>query len=334
MSGNVKRFDQKGYESLNRGMLQDVDNLSLQAIGLLCNLSSMPDSWTVYKTELYKRYGKNGRTSVQNAWNELVDNNYIVQFRKRNGRKYDYYYYFSQEKFTAENIKSLEIELGCSVWSGKVQKRIKKKKCDSETISSTAQNQQSKEEEEITESSTVDFEQSKMDSPKPTDIKLITNEVYHQDKDLDTVDTKDTVNDFFQKSFSFHFLTEENKKEVREKYMNKAFFENEEKVPKEITHMLQAFSDSSEQAKKYYDIILLAKNKVEEDVNRVIWLDNDHELIATIINTFSRAIRKIIKDRNIANPSGYIYGSVYQALSEQMRMRYQDYVLRDDYDCN
>src|SRR5699024_12177600 len=91
MSGNVKKFiKEKGYESLNRSMLQDEDNLSLQAIGLLANLTSYSDTWVIHKTELYNRFAKNKRKSVQNAWAELVENNYIVQLRKRNGSKYDY----------------------------------------------------------------------------------------------------------------------------------------------------------------------------------------------------------------------------------------------------
>ncbi|MFP3360422.1 hypothetical protein R0K17_24210, partial [Planococcus sp. SIMBA_143] len=81
----IKKWTNKGYESVSRNMLQDIDNLSLQAIGLLENLTSMPDSWVLHKTELYTRYAKNGRRSVLSAWNELIENNYIIQFKKRDG---------------------------------------------------------------------------------------------------------------------------------------------------------------------------------------------------------------------------------------------------------
>lgn len=51
---------------------------------------------------------KNGRRQIQNAWNELVDANYIVQFKIYDGNKLDYYYYFSTEEITEEQIKELE----------------------------------------------------------------------------------------------------------------------------------------------------------------------------------------------------------------------------------
>src|SRR5699024_4449369 len=62
----------------------------------------------LHKTEVYKRFKKNGKTSVSNAWEELVKEKYIVQFRKRNGRKWDYIYYFNLEPFTNEQIDDLE----------------------------------------------------------------------------------------------------------------------------------------------------------------------------------------------------------------------------------
>lgn len=315
LSGNVKQFKKKGYESINRDMLQDVDNLSLQAIGLLCNLSSMPDSWTIYKTELYKRYARNGRTSVQNAWDELVENNYIVQFRKRNGRKFDYYYYFSQEKFTTDDIKLLEEKLGCSLWDGKASNKKENKKANDKKASSH------KPKEGDSTVSTVDFEQSKMDSPKSTDNRLTIKEINHQDNNLDTKDTiNDTVNDSFHKHFSYS-LTDSEKEKLKEKYMEEAFYENEEKIPKRIANMLQVFSDSPEQAKKYYNIILLAKSNAEKDLNEIIWLEHEPELVHKIVNTFSRAIRKFEKERNVKNKNGYIYRAIYDLLAKEISYR-------------
>lgn len=107
----------KPFETIPRKLLQQCDKkrshteskpLSLQAIGLLCNLQSYPENWEIHKTELYNRYEKNGRRQIQNAWNELVDANYIVQFKIYDGNKLDYYYYFSTEEITEEQIKELE----------------------------------------------------------------------------------------------------------------------------------------------------------------------------------------------------------------------------------
>lgn len=108
---------EKPFEVLPRELLQQCDKkrsntknkpLSLQAIGLLCNLQSYPENWEIHKTELYNRYEKNGRRQIQNAWNELVDAKYIVQFKVHNGNKLDYYYYFSVTPITNKQIKELE----------------------------------------------------------------------------------------------------------------------------------------------------------------------------------------------------------------------------------
>lgn len=106
--GNIKNYRKdKGFEIIPRDFLQD-DQLSLQAIGLLSNLQSYPDTWVLHKTEVYKRFKKNGKTSVANAWEELVKEQYIVQLRRRNGKKWDYVYYFNLERFTDEQVKELE----------------------------------------------------------------------------------------------------------------------------------------------------------------------------------------------------------------------------------
>ena len=114
--GNIKNFSKdRGFEVIPRDLLQHCDKrkhgddgLSLEAIGLLVNLQSYPEDWELYKTELYNRYSKNGRRKVESAWDLLVEKKYIVQFKKRNGRKYDYIYYFSVEPFNEEMIRSIE----------------------------------------------------------------------------------------------------------------------------------------------------------------------------------------------------------------------------------
>lgn len=76
--------------------------ISLEALGLLVNLLSYPSTWELHKTELYKRFGKHGERSVKAAWNDLISANYIIEFRYRNGRKYEYVYYFRKVPFTNE----------------------------------------------------------------------------------------------------------------------------------------------------------------------------------------------------------------------------------------
>lgn len=76
--------------------------ISLEALGLLVNLISYPSTWELHKTEVYKRFAKNKRTSVKSAWNNLVEANYMIEFRYRSGRSYEYIYYYRKVPFTAE----------------------------------------------------------------------------------------------------------------------------------------------------------------------------------------------------------------------------------------
>lgn len=303
LSGNVKKYKKnKGYESISRTMLQDVDNLSLQAIGLLAYMISMPDNWTFYKTNLYKRFAKNKRTAVNNAWKELVENRYIVQFRKRNGRKYDYYYYFSQEKFDDNDIKILEKETGCPVWDGKISTSKKKK---SKTETSTDKNQQSKK----SEVSTDDFQQSKMSSPKSTDTKLTSEQINNNNKDIDTKDT------------SFHHENNMNKKK---EYIRKSFYENNDMIPKQLSDVFSVFCKDIKEAEKYYSLILKAKNKVSQNRNVFIWLEDEPELLKKITNTIVRCIRKIEKEGSIESPDDYIFVSIHRLLDEWYRPFYTE----------
>ncbi|MCA1025773.1 hypothetical protein LCM23_06685 [Cytobacillus kochii] len=69
------------------------DRISNGALGLLVNIMSYSEDWELHKTELYKRYAKDGRTSVKNDWKELTESNYIVEYRYRSGKKWEYVYY-------------------------------------------------------------------------------------------------------------------------------------------------------------------------------------------------------------------------------------------------
>ncbi|WP_426457245.1 hypothetical protein [Staphylococcus cohnii] len=115
-NGNIKNFRKDvPFEQIPRELLQACDTnskhnkgLSLQAIGLLCNLRSYAESWDLHKTELYKRYAKNKEASVKRAWDELVENEYIVQLKIREGNKNKYIYYVTVYPFTKEDIKEIE----------------------------------------------------------------------------------------------------------------------------------------------------------------------------------------------------------------------------------
>lgn len=77
--------------------------LSLQAVGLLVNLWSYDiETWELHKTELYNRFVKNKETSVRNAWDELVAANYIIEFKYRVGKKWEYEYLYRITPFSEE----------------------------------------------------------------------------------------------------------------------------------------------------------------------------------------------------------------------------------------
>ncbi|KWW22731.1 hypothetical protein AS888_00015 [Peribacillus simplex] len=93
--------------------------ISLEALGLLVNLLSYPTKWELHKTELYKRFGKNKETSVKSAWNDLMNANYIIEFKYRSGRKWEFVYYFRKVPFTSEEkaeiLANAEKEYG-EIW--------------------------------------------------------------------------------------------------------------------------------------------------------------------------------------------------------------------------
>ena len=291
-NGNIKKFQKsKGYESLSRSMLQDTENLSLQAIGLLAYLTSLPDDWQVHKTELYKRFKKNGRRSVASAWENLIESGYILQFKKREGKRIAYSYYHYHEPFSKEDIELIERQEELKIWDG-----------HSDTYSISLNN-----------SSTVHFEQYKMNCTKRTDSKLTNKQITH--KDLDTLDTENPSYPQYPQNTNRNVKTKED-------YMNDAFYKNRERVPEEISNMFKAFfGNDTQRSEKSYQTILRAKKKVEDEIGAVIWLEHDLGTIQIVIQAFSLAIRKVEKTSNVSNPDGYVYTSVYNALS----YHYQSY---------
>ncbi|WP_062350017.1 hypothetical protein [Bacillus kwashiorkori] len=93
--------------------------ISLEALGLLINLLSYPPTWELNKTELYKRFAKHKETSVRSAWNDLLAANYIIEFKYRVGKKWEYVYYFRKVPFSPEErdeiLAAATIEYG-GVW--------------------------------------------------------------------------------------------------------------------------------------------------------------------------------------------------------------------------
>lgn len=285
-SGNVKKYKKnKGHEAISRDMLQDEDNLSIEAIGLLANLLSYPDSWELYKTELYKRFKKSKRTKIQNAWNELVEEKYIIQLRKREGKKYNYIYYFQDSRFTEEEIQAICNEEGAELWDGKITKKVN----------------ESEEEKGEVDFSTVENQQSNFDSPKST-YKTINN---HQEKDYQEK-KKDINTDTFKETKKQNTGNSDNRyeqdKELKESLRGS--------VPDRLFTPLKAFSQSYKQMQEWIGIILRAKDAATKETGFLFTLEDfEYE----ITKAFTSSIR-LYKDEKIKNFNNYLYVAVRDQL--------------------
>lgn len=133
-------------------------------------------------------------------------------------------------------------------------------------------------------------------------------------KDLDNIDTEDTKKDFS--------ISHECKEKLKKEYIRKAFYENHDKVPEELGKVFSVFCRTTKEAEMYYKSINKAKIDVftkaleENDtmLTTIISLEDEPELLQQIVNTFVRVIRKVEKEQNINNPTGYLYKAVYKVI--------------------
>lgn len=151
---------------------------------------------------------------------------------------------------------------------------------------------------------------------KPNNVSnSITNDSNINNKRLDTLDTENAL-DFSTKRTEYE--KSKAKKEQKKEFMKKGFYKNYEMIPERMAEMLEVFSNNTQQAKFYYSIILRAKKKVEKELGRMLLLENEPELESEIINTFSRTIRTVEKERNVNNIEAYIYQAIYNCLSNNV----------------
>lgn len=113
----VKDVEEKDYVQVPNKTAKAVEvtseeeDISLEALGLLVNLWSYDiTKWEVHKTELYQRFAKNKKTSVMNAWDELVKANYIIEFKYRVGRKWEYVYIYRIRPYSEVEIEEKLLE--------------------------------------------------------------------------------------------------------------------------------------------------------------------------------------------------------------------------------
>jgi hypothetical protein len=109
----VKVKEEKDYVQIPnetaRAVEVDCENpISLEAEGMLVNWWSYNvEKWELHKTQLYKRYAKNKRSSVDSAWNDLMNARYILQFNGRNEKgHFESIYLYRIRPFSYEEIET------------------------------------------------------------------------------------------------------------------------------------------------------------------------------------------------------------------------------------
>lgn len=111
----------------------------------------------------------------------------------------------------------------------------------------------------------------------------------------------------------------DNKQLQQEQLIEQAFYGNDE-LPERLINTIQVFSESTDEAQMFFEIIMKAKKKVESEADSIIWLEHDSELLEVIVNSFSRSVRKINREK-ILNKNGYIYKAIYTNLSQKLQQR-------------
>lgn len=330
--GNIKHFKKdQGYELIPRELLQSCDtnskhckNISLQAIGLLCNLQSYPENWDLNKSELYKRYSKNKRDSVKKAWDELIKANFIIQFKKREKSKYNYVYYFSLTPFSDEDIKEIEkfenakadidFKLKKNKQKNNSKKEVKNNKRKLKKHTKVLKYQGKME----VRFSTVGNRQSEIDSRKPTLKRLHSKEITYQDntqKDISGMNGMSGNN--------INSMSEMNDHSVHSNH------ENDHYLIDEQTHLLKPMPEELKQfIKSRYTLadsisiinkIMQAKKAAGDRRNDVpfFYFEQNEELSDKIIEILIAVNREMKqKQESVQSMLGYYYNALVNGLEE------------------
>ncbi|MGP5096174.1 hypothetical protein [Staphylococcus equorum] len=329
-SGKIKHFKKdNGYELIPRELLQACDknsnffkDLSLQAIGLLVNLQSYPETWVINKSELYKRYSKNGKTSVTNAWNELVDKNFIVQFHKREGKVNNYVYYFSLTPFTESDIKEIElIENNESSKSLNLKKKYAKSKSNKQP-----KYKFKRANKPLFETQSLSFwlstsqnEKLKMNCSKPESNVLHRKETTHKDITQEENTHKNNevsdMNDMYDNSF------------IRERAtLHSNHSHHDQQITEELTlkeFELQSFPQTTKAYLKNFDIqevrilknvILKAKESFNKNHSTFFTLEDIDITLEEVLKRFKATLIK--KQETVQDMESYLMQSILRELEE------------------
>lgn len=305
----IKNFNKdSGFEVIPRELLQHCDKskhgddgLSLEAIGLLVNLQSYPEDWELNKTELYKRYSKNGRRKIENAWDLLVEKRYIVQFKKRNGKNYDYVYYFSVEPFDEQTVIEIEGEE-----NSKAVLDFKLNKGNTEEILECTNR-------------TLQNEHSILDSPNRTDNIIQT---HHNKQKNNTYETNgySGVHGNQKPTIHSNHASHGNHQPISDE--DTAFDYYTDELPKTVKNILKPFKTS--EIKLFKNKIRLALKNINADYpEHTIAMADVSAEIESVINKVrfkqKKDDREYSKHETIDQLQPFIYRSFYNAFEDYIQ---------------
>ncbi|MET1995582.1 hypothetical protein [Enterococcus faecium] len=311
--GSILKFNRnKGYESIPRELSQN-ENLSYEARGLLISLASYPDNFKVYKGELYKRSEKNGRRKIDRVWEELVNEGYILQFRKRQKTTFIFSYIFSMDPFNVEDIVSIFEEALTYNFHYYHKIILKKEERIQENYHRVLPCYLSKEEKhrviewltshnEIHEKKgDVQNEHLKMDCSKRTENKLITKRLTTKKNDTSNDTEKiDTQEKDFQLIQSLSSV-------LTETFLSE-----------EALELIASYSTGVDEAKQTIDILYQSKKYVQDHLDGLTIVA---EYFETETHEMLQRYYFKLRTKKLSSQSGYLYNVArnhWLGISERM----------------
>lgn len=94
----------------NRIAENRLSNMDFGTLGLLLYLLTIPDTDTINfnKKYLYHMNKADGRKKTERYWNNLLQNNYLLEYKHRNGQ-FKYSYIVTDFPFSPERIKDYDL---------------------------------------------------------------------------------------------------------------------------------------------------------------------------------------------------------------------------------
>ena len=114
----IKKHSNRGFTTVSNVLLND-ENISFKAKGVFVYLWSKPDDWVVRITDLCN-HGKEGKTAIYSALQELEDNGYLTRARYyENGKIAGIDYELYDEKLNSENLNEENLNQENPTYSNK-----------------------------------------------------------------------------------------------------------------------------------------------------------------------------------------------------------------------